>query len=189
MAETIGDEGAFDVGELLVRVVVGTERSGAGGTIESEVFGEAEECFGRTKQGVGGSLLGYLFATDAILLFSEDESAGEHVRFFDFIQSWVRAKVAPFVSVRETDGDGSVADSKRLGALFVCITGVGVFRWAEKPVEGDDGEVNDMLVGKAVGGVSLVEDFIQLADDWDVGRIGALGGVVLVPEGLEKRSE
>jgi hypothetical protein len=66
---------------------------------------------------------------------------------------------------------------------------VSVLRWAEEPVEGDDGEVDDMAVDLTVNGVVGVEDIEEFADDGDVGRVGALGGVVLVGHPLEESLE
>jgi hypothetical protein len=57
---------------------------------------------------------------------------------------------------------------------------VSVLRWAEEPVEGDDGEVDDMAVDLAVDGVVGVKDFEECADDGDVSRVGAFGRVVFV---------
>jgi hypothetical protein len=67
-----------------------------------------------------------------------------------------------------------------LGARGVGVPGVSVLRWAEEPVEGNDGEVDDMAVDLAVDGVVGVEDIEEFADDSDVSRVGSFGRVVFV---------
>jgi hypothetical protein len=66
---------------------------------------------------------------------------------------------------------------------------VSVLRWAEEPVEGNDGEVDDMMVDLTVDRVGSVESGEEFADDCDVGRVGALGGVVLVGHPFEESLE
>jgi hypothetical protein len=66
---------------------------------------------------------------------------------------------------------------------------MGAFRGAQEPVEGSDGEVNDVPVGLAVNGMLGVEHVTHVTDDWDVGRAGALCWVISVVHGFEERSE
>jgi hypothetical protein len=49
VAKTVGDEGALDVGEPAVRVVVGTQGCQGRSPVVVEVLSEAEESFGGTK--------------------------------------------------------------------------------------------------------------------------------------------
>ena len=79
-----------------------------------------------------------------------------------------------------TDGDAGSTEGEGLGARGVGVPGMGVLRRAEEPVEGNDGEVDDMAVDLAVDGVIHVEGRCELTDDSDVGGVGALGRVVLV---------
>jgi hypothetical protein len=67
-----------------------------------------------------------------------------------------------------------------LGARGVGVPGVSVLRWAEEPVEGNDGEVDDMSVDLAVNGVVGVEDVEEFADDSDASRVESFGRVVFV---------
>jgi hypothetical protein len=48
---------------------------------------------------------------------------------------------------------------------------VGVFRWAEEPVEGNDGEVDDMTVDLALDWVCGIKDGEEFADDGGIGRV------------------
>jgi hypothetical protein len=66
---------------------------------------------------------------------------------------------------------------------------VGVLRWAEEPVEGNDGEVDDMTVDLTVNRVGSVKGREEFADDSDVGRVGALSGDVLVGHPFEESLE
>lgn len=85
------------------------------------------------------------------------------------------------------DVEGDVAEAESLRSFGVL--GIRVFRGTKEPEEGDDGEVNDMLVGLAVEGIHGVEDREHVADDGDVCRVGTFLGVVSVPHGFEERSQ
>jgi hypothetical protein len=50
------------------------------------------------------------------------------------------------------DADAGITKGEGLGARGVGVPRVGVLRWAEEPVEGNDGEVDDMTVGLALFG-------------------------------------
>ena len=56
----------------------------------------------------------------------------------------------------------------------------------KQPEEGDNDEVNGVLVEGAMDGVVGVEDFRQAPDDGDVGRVGPARWVIVVSEGLEE---
>jgi hypothetical protein len=66
---------------------------------------------------------------------------------------------------------------------------VSVLRWAEEPVEGNDGEVDDMTVDLTLNGVGGVEDIEEFADDCDASRVGAFGRVVFVGHSFEESLE
>jgi hypothetical protein len=87
------------------------------------------------------------------------------------------------------DGDASITEGEGLGARGVGVPRVGVFRWAEEPVEGNDGEVDDMTVDLALDRVRGIEDSEEFADDGNVGGVRALGRVVLVGHPFEERLE
>jgi hypothetical protein len=87
------------------------------------------------------------------------------------------------------DGDASITEGEGLGARGVGVPRVGVFRWAEEPVEGNDGEVDDMLVDLALDRIGSVKDREELVDDCDVSRVGAFGRVVFVCHSLEESLE
>jgi hypothetical protein len=87
------------------------------------------------------------------------------------------------------DGDASIAKSEGLGARGVGVPRVSVLRWSEEPVEGNDGEVDDMAVDLALDWVCGIKDGEEFADDGDVGRVQALGRVVLVGHPFEERLE
>jgi hypothetical protein len=69
------------------------------------------------------------------------------------------------------NGDASITKGEGLGARGVGVPTVGVLRWVEEPVEGNDGEVDNMTVGLALDGVFGIEDGEEFADDGDVGRV------------------
>jgi hypothetical protein len=167
VSEAVCDEGALDVGKTFVRVAVGTKRRHFRGIIEAEVFADAEESFGGAKVGVRGSSLGYLFATDSVLLVSKFEAAGEDGLFIYFIQRVVGGDVCR-VLIAALDSKRGVAQTEGLGAPGVFR--VGVFSRAKEPVEGEDGEVDDMGVDTSMDWVVGFEDSEQVADDGDVGR-------------------
>jgi hypothetical protein len=150
------------------------------------VFADAEESFGGTKVGVRGSSLCYLFATDRDILVSKGEAAREDGAFIYFIQSIVGSNVC-HVLVAALDSKRGVAQTEGLRAPGV--RGDGVFGRAKEPVEGEDGEVDDMGVDTSMDLVVGFEDSEQVSDDGDVGRVGSLGRVVLVLEALEESSE
>jgi hypothetical protein len=60
---------------------------------------------------------------------------------------------------------------------------------AEEPVEGDDDEVDNVLVEAAFFRVVEVKGVQEGSQDGDVCRVGSSGGVILVPEALEESSE
>ena len=147
---------------------------------------EVKEGFGGTKLGVGVGTLGHLFATDCILLVSEGQRSGEDLRLVDFIQSAVGGEVHSGSAMGVGSyGDCSIAKAEGLGAF--SIPREGVFRGAKEPVEGDDGEVDDMGIDRSVFGVRGVQGFAKTADDGNVGRVGAFGRVVLFFHPFEER--
>jgi hypothetical protein len=154
------------------------------------VLSEAEESFGGTKVRVASSALCYLLATDPVLLVSKGQRSGVDLGLLHVIQRWVRGAVHTwFRGGRAFDGDAGSTEGEGLGARGVGVPGVSVLRWAEEPVEGNDGEVDDMTVDLTVDRVGSVESSEEFADDCDVGRIGALSGVVLVGHPLEESLE
>jgi hypothetical protein len=122
------------------------------------VLSEAEESFGGTKVRVASSALCYLLATDPVLLVSKGQRSGVDLGLLHVIQRWVRGAVHTWFRGRRTfDGDAGSTEGEGLGARGVGVPGDGVLRWAEEPVEGNDGEVDDMLVDSAVDGIGTVK--------------------------------
>jgi hypothetical protein len=78
------------------------------------------------------------------------------------------------------DGDAGSTKGEGLGARGVGVPGVGVLCWAEEPVEGNAGEIDDMTVDLTVNWVGSVEGREEFADDSDVCRVGALSRVSFV---------
>lgn len=148
----------------------------------AEVVCDAVECLGGAHKRVGCCALGDLLAPDGILLVSERERGGGHKVGVHVIQRVVGSGVDA-VAHEEV----GVAEAESLGSFV--ILGRGVFARAEEPEEGCDGEVNDLLVGSPEFGVHGVKDERHVADDRDIGRVGALGRVVAVPHGFEERSQ
>ncbi len=88
------------------------------------------------------------------------------------------------------DGQGDVTQAEGLGASVFGVGGaLEVFGWPEEPVEGDDNEVHDVGVERAVLCVLEVESLLKATQDGKVGWVGAAGRFVLVSQALEERSE
>jgi hypothetical protein len=66
---------------------------------------------------------------------------------------------------------------------------VEVFSWPEQPVEGDDGEEDDMVVERPKFWVAGVKDGCEGSEDGEVCGVGAAGGVVALFEAADKISE
>ena len=77
------------------------------------------------------------------------------------------------------NGEVDVSELEHLG-LRLGGVGEGVFGWAEQPGEVDDAEVPHNLVVDPPLQVSDIEDEIELAEDGDVGRVGAILGVIFL---------
>jgi hypothetical protein len=150
------------------------------------VFADAEESFGGTKVGVRGSALGYLLATDGVLLVSKFETSGKYVSFVYFIQRIVGGNECRVV-VAALDSKRGVTQTEGLRAPGVG--GDGVLGRAKEPVEGDDGELDDVGIGLSVDRVVGLEDAEEVSEDGDIARVGASGRVVLVLEAFEESSE
>jgi hypothetical protein len=127
--------------------------------------------------------LGNLLATYAVLLVSEGESSSGDCLDIHVIQRRVRGGVK-FIA----DVEGDVAEAESLGAAFLVAV-VGVFGRAEEPVESNDAEIDDVLVGVAINRVLGVKFFDHTADDRDVGWVGALDRVVRASESVEESRE
>ena len=141
LAEAMGDPEGFDGGAFPWRSRSSHTGECRGSVVVAVVVSEAEECLGGAQQWVVRRALGNLFATDAVLLVSEGESGGGDCLDVHVIQ---RGSVA--LSKVFADVEGDVAEAEGLGASFLAL-GVGVLCWTEEPVEGNDGEVDDVLVG------------------------------------------
>jgi hypothetical protein len=86
-----------------------------------------------------------------------------------------------------SDGEEDIAEAK--GLRTACCSAGGVFGGAEEPVEGNDREVADMLVGATGDWVIDIEERPEITDNWYVGGIGSFGWVILVTEPFEESSE
>ena len=84
-----------------------------------------------------------------------------------------------------TSGEMDVLEFKGLapGALSCWLK---VFCRAKQPEEGDNDEVNGVLVEGAMDRVLCVQDFGQAPDDGDVGRVCPARRVIVVVEGFEE---
>jgi hypothetical protein len=90
VAEAVGDEGALYVGELVVRVIVGTQGCQGRSPVVAEVLSEVEESFGGAKVRVMSGALRYLLAADPVLLVSKGQISGVDLTLLHVIQRWVR---------------------------------------------------------------------------------------------------
>ena len=73
-----------------------------------------------------------------------------------------------------TDGEIGVAEFVGHGVAIVWVSvPVQVFAWPEEPVEGDDGEVDEMGPAHAKLGVGSVEDSEESVEDGNVDRVCA----------------
>ena len=116
-------------------------------------------------------------------MVSEGESSRGDCLDIHVIQRRVRGGVK-FVA----DVEGDVAEAESLRAAFL-VGGVGVLCWPQEPVESNDAEVDDMLVGVSCIRVLGVELGDHATDDGDIGGVGALGGVIRALEAAEERSQ
>jgi hypothetical protein len=158
--------------------------------VVAEVLSEAEESFGGTKVRVASSALCYLLATDPVLLVSKGQRSDVDLGLSYIIQKWVRGGVHTWFQGRRTfDGDAGSTKGEGLGARGVGVPGDGVLRWTKEPVEGNDGEVDNMLLDLALAGIGSVEGREEFADDCDVSRVGSFGRVVLVRHPFEESLE
>jgi len=124
-----------------------------------------------------------LLTTDAVLLVSEREGCSRNCPYVHVIQRRVCGGVELLAHV-----EGDVAEAEGLRSAF-RRGGMGVLGRSQEPVEGDDAEVDDVLVGVASSRVLGVQFFGHAADDWYVGRVGAFGGVVCALEAVEESSQ
>lgn len=85
-------------------------------------------------------------------------------------------------------GEVDVAEQKGL-ALGVRGFRVEVFSWPKGPVEGDDGEEDDMVVEGSKLWVVDIKDIGKCSEDGEVCRIGPTSGVVALVEATNKISK
>lgn len=182
VAESRGDLGASHSPADVFGVVVEADGCGRIGFVIAEVLRESEQCFYGAYVRVGGRALCDLFATDGVLLVSEGERGMRDVGYVYVIQRGVRG-------AEYAIPDGKVYVVKLEGLRAARAGGVGVLGRAHEPEESGDGEVGAMAVEGSMDGMVVVKDLDQLTEDFDVGRVGAFGGVVFVAEALEERSE
>jgi len=181
--EAVTDPGGGDGFQLATLVVEVVEWSLRRSVVAAEFGSDAEECFAGAEERVVGNALGYRFAFDPVLLVSEGESSRGDCSYLHVIQRRVSGDVHLLGAEREAN----VAEAKGLRAAFGSA--LGVLGGAEEPVEGDDSEVDDALVGETCAGVVGVQDVEQIADDDDVGGVGSAWRVVILAEGVEERTE
>ena len=73
-----------------------------------------------------------------------------------------------------TDGEIDVAEFVWHGVAMVWVSvPVQAFAWPEEPVEGNDGEVDEMCPAHAILGVGSVEGFEESGEDGNVDRVCA----------------
>jgi hypothetical protein len=84
--------------------------------------------------------------------------------------------------------EGSITETKGLAVGF-SGGGVEVFSRAEQPEEGEDDELDGVLLEVPEDGVSNVEHQEEFADDGDVDRVGSRRGVVVSFHGSVEISE
>ena len=85
------------------------------------------------------------------------------------------------------NGEVDVPVEERLSSCR-WVAGLSVFCGAQEPVEGDNDEVDDVLVERSKFGVFCVEQVVEFSDDRDVCWVGSCLWVVVVSERLDKRS-
>lgn len=140
-----------------------------------------------------------LLAPDRILLVVEHECCPQDAAQVQVIQRRVNGSNFAGCCV-----EGDVAESEGLGAALAGFTEVvsqvglaalalaralEVFGGPEEPEEADDGEVNGVLAAAAGDRVVGVQGDMEVVDDGDVRRMGSFGGVVVICQGFEERSQ
>ena len=178
VAKGVGHIGRFDgVPLVVIRMCIEVVVDWCVGwsVVEEQVAGDVAKSFGRAEEGVIVGAVAYLFTPDSILLVREREGCvGDTLDGVLIMQRCFWADV-DFV----INGEGDVAEVKGLGACF-RVGRVEVLGWLQQPKEGDNDEVDGGAVECAFNGVVGVQGINKSLEDGDVGRVGVLGGLVLV---------
>ena len=124
-----------------------------------------------------------LFTAHGVLLVRESErGSSDRMDRCLVIQRSVRGG-----DLSAGDDEGDVLEAEGFRSAFPG--GFQVLGGSEGPEEANDRQEDGLLVGTSMGGVVGVQDGGKVADDGQVGWVGASCGVILVSEGLEERSE
>ena len=125
-----------------------------------------------------------MFAFDSILLVGEFQAC-----VFDALDDVrVIQRCCGRVVDSAVNGEVDVSVAEGLGAC-IRVFRVGVFGRSEEPEEGNDDEVNDVLVEGSILGMVPVQDVVELSQYGDVGWVGTAGRIVCVSEGFEESRE
>lgn len=178
---------------------VGVDWGVRSASVEADVVTKSCQGLDRAQAWVRGGQVADLLAPDRILLVVERESCPQDAAQVQVIQRRVNGSNFGGCCV-----EGDVAKSEGLRAALTGFAEV-VFQvgWAalalasasevfggpEEPEEADDGEVDSVLAAAACGGVAGVQGDMEVFNDGDVCRMGSFGGVVVICQGFEERSQ
>ena len=128
--------------------------------------------------------MSYLLPTRGVLLVIEHKSAVSNAaNGVRVIQRSLWGAVDGVV-----DGEVDVAEEEGLRASFGRL-GVGVLGRSQQPEEGDNDEVNDVLVEDSVSGMLEIKGILEGAQDGDIDRVGSGLRIVFSSHGTEEISE
>lgn len=149
-----------------------------------EAPGDTAEGFRRAPEGIGGGAVTHLLPFHGILLVRELECGVRDSRDGAFVIQRCRGCVVDSTS----DGEVDVFEEEGLRSGF-RVGRFEIFCRTEEPEEGNDDEVNDVAFSLAFEGVFGVECVKEVADDGEVGRVGACGRRVFIVECFEESFE
>jgi hypothetical protein len=183
VAKGVGDETRGGGMLLPAPIPVGVDGRVRGRGVGPDVGADAREGFAGAKVVVVGGAMGDLLAADGVLLVGEGERCrGDLAKRILVIQRTVRGG-----NHAGAEGESDVLDTEGFGAALAVAEEV--LGWAQEPVEANDAQEVGVPVSRPVELVVGVEGMWDVAEDGEVGRIGACGRVVGVAEGFEERSE